>query len=184
MLRTNLSTKPFYNERSVHSGLALASILVLGLTIFNVTQIVILTRRQSALNTRTATAEARARELVSHANTVRRGLNPDELAHVSDAAHEANALIAERLFSWTDFLNRVETTLPDEVRVTQLRPSIDKDGTITISMSAVARRPEDIARFMENLEGTGSFTDVYSREESSTEEGLLQTSLEARYLPK
>jgi Tfp pilus assembly protein PilN len=184
MLRTNLSTRPFYNERSIHTGLAVAAILVAGLTIFNAVQIVMLTRRQSDLNGRAAVAEDRAHDLLAHANTVRRALNPKELEQVSGDAREANALIGQRLFSWTDLLNRVETTLPDEVRVTSLRPVIDKDGKVMISMSVVGRRPEDIARFMENLEGTGAFADVYSRDESSTDDGLTQTAIESRYLPK
>ena len=34
MLRTNLSTRPFYNERAVHLLLALAAVIVLALTAF------------------------------------------------------------------------------------------------------------------------------------------------------
>ena len=184
MLRTNLSTRPFYNERGIHTGLGVAAIVVVALTIFNLAQIVILTRRQSDLNSRAAAAETRANDLVVRANAVRRGLDPKELEQVSSAARESNSLIAQRLFSWTDLLNRVETTLPDEVRVTSIRPVADKDGTVIISMTAVGRRTEDIARFMENLEGTGAFADVYSRDESTTEDGLMQTAIEARYLRK
>jgi Tfp pilus assembly protein PilN len=184
MLRTNLSTRPFYDERSIHTGLGLMAVVVVALTIFNLAQIVILTRKQSDLNSRATAAETRAHDLLARANTVRRGLNPKDLEQVSDAAREANTLIGQRLFSWTDLLNRIETTLPDEVRVTSLRPVTDKDGRVVISMSVVSRRSEDVARFMENLEGTGAFADVYSRDESTTDEGLIQTAIEARYLPR
>jgi hypothetical protein len=184
MLRTNLSTRPFYNERGVHAGLALAAIIVIVLTVFNLAQIVVLSRRQSDLNSRAATAEGRAQELRMHAGSVRRGINPKDLDAVSSAAHEANELIGLRLFSWTDLLNRLETTLPEDVRITSMRPVIDKDGKITIAMNVVGRRVEDIDRFMANLEGTGAFADVFSRDETSTEDGLLQTSIEARYLAR
>jgi hypothetical protein len=184
MLRTNLSTRPFYNERSIHAGLGAVSLLVLGLTIFNLAQIVVLKSKQSDLDSRATTAENRAHELLAHANTVRRGLNPKDLEAVSSAAHEANTLIGQRLFSWTDLLNRLETTLPDDVRITSMRPTIDRDGNVVISMSVVGRRVEDIDRFMENLEGTGAFSGLFPRDESSTDDGLRQTSIEARYSPK
>jgi hypothetical protein len=184
MLRTNLSTKPFYNERGIHAGLALAGVIVLVLTVFNLMQIVVLSRKQLNLNSLAATAETRARELRAHAGSVRRGINPNELDAVSSAAREANGLIGQRLFSWTDLLNRLETTLPDDVRITSMRPVIDKDGNIVIAMTVVGRRVEDVDRFMANLEGTGVFADVFSRDESSTDDGLLQTSIEARYLPR
>jgi hypothetical protein len=40
MLRTNLSTRPFYNERGVRAGLAALVALALGLTLFNAFQII------------------------------------------------------------------------------------------------------------------------------------------------
>jgi Tfp pilus assembly protein PilN len=184
MLRTNLSTRPFYNERGIHVGLALAAIVVIGLTVFNLTQIVILTRQQADLNERAVVAETRAQQLLAHAGGVRRELNPKEMDQVSSAAREANTLIGERLFSWTELLNRLETTLPDDVRITSMRPIIDKDGKVVIAMTVLGRRVEDVNQFMQNLEGTGAFTDAFTRDETSTEDGLRQASIEAHYRVK
>ena len=39
MIRTNLSTRPFYNERAVHAWLFLVAALVLFATVFNVTRV-------------------------------------------------------------------------------------------------------------------------------------------------
>ena len=44
-----------------------------------------------------------------------------------------------------------------------MRPKVEKDGRVTLVMTVVGRRVEDIDRFMANLEGTGAFADVYSR---------------------
>ena len=40
MLRTNLSTRPFYNERGVRAGLAALVALAVGLTLFNAYEII------------------------------------------------------------------------------------------------------------------------------------------------
>ena len=42
MLRTNLSTRPFYNQRAVHLLLALAGVVVVVLTAFNAIRIIAL----------------------------------------------------------------------------------------------------------------------------------------------
>ena len=183
MLRTNLSTRPFYNERGVHALLAIAGILVLLLITFNIVQIVVLTRRQGELSSAAAQAESRARELRAHAVQVRQGINSKELEAISSAAREANTIISQRLFSWTDLLNGLETTLPDDVRITSMRPRVERDGTVTIQMTVVGRRVADLEQFMKNLEGTGSFADVFSREDMTTDEGLTQATVEGRYLP-
>jgi Tfp pilus assembly protein PilN len=183
MLRTNLSTRPFYNERAVHALLTLAGAIVLVLTIFNLYEIVALSKEQSELGSRASVSEARARTLRAHAAQIRHGLDPKQLDTISGEAREANAIIGQRLFSWTELLNRLETTLPEEVRITAMRPRVESDGSITIQMSITGRRFEDINRFLENLEGTGAFTDMLPRDEITNEDGLHQATIEGHYLP-
>lgn len=183
MLRTNLSTRPFYNERAVHASLMLAAIVVLLLTAFNVTQIVILTRRQTDLGARAVAAERQAQEFRASAQKIRQGIDPKQLQTIAGAAREANAIIDRRLFSWTNLLNHLETTLPDDVRITSIRPRIERDGAIAVSMSIVGRRVEDIDKFMENLEATGAFADVLSQEETVNDDGMLLAALNGRYIP-
>ena len=50
VLRTNLSTRPFYNERAVHLLLALAAVVVLALTAFNAIRIIALSRQNTELS--------------------------------------------------------------------------------------------------------------------------------------
>jgi Tfp pilus assembly protein PilN len=183
MLRTNLSTRPFYNERAVHALLTIAGLVVLVLTIFNLYEIVVLSREQSELGSRASVSETRARELRAHAAQIRQGLDPKQLDAIFGEAREANAIIGQRLFSWTELLNRLETTLPEEVRITAMRPRVENDGSITIQMNITGRRFEDINRFLENLEGTGAFTDMLPRDEITTEDGLHQATIEGHYLP-
>jgi Tfp pilus assembly protein PilN len=181
VLRTNLSTRPFYNERGVHGLLGLTALLVLVVTIFNLTQIALLSRRQSELSRRTEAAEARARDLRAHAARTRQAVNPKQLSQMSESAREVNAIISQRLFSWTDLLNRLETTLPDDVRITVLRPRVEQDGSVTVQMTVTARSLEDIDLFMANLEETGAFSGVFPREDSPMDDGLIQAMVEGKY---
>ena len=183
MLHTNLSTRPFYNERGVHAVLLIAALIVAALTIFNLTQIVLLTRRQSSLGQEAAAAETSAAELRAHAAETRQAVNATQLDHISDAAREANAIIGQRLFSWTDLLNRFEKTLPDNVRITSLRPNVDRDGTIIVTMTVAAESVDDIEEFMANLEKTAAFSDVFPLQDERTETGLVLATVEGKYAP-
>ena len=55
MIRTNLSTRPFYNERAIHGWLLAVAILVIAVSAFNISRLV----RYSGTNTQQATAAAR-----------------------------------------------------------------------------------------------------------------------------
>jgi Tfp pilus assembly protein PilN len=181
MIRTNLATRPFYNERAVHAALALAAIAVVALTTFNVWRILTLTRDQRDLNATIAAAEVKAAQLRSQAIRIRQGLNPQELKAVSIATSEANTIIDRRLFSWTDLFNRLETTLPDAARITSVRPQIDRQGEVQLTMTAMGREVEDIDKFVENLNATGAFSDVLVSEETVNQDGLVQTNIHGNY---
>jgi Tfp pilus assembly protein PilN len=101
---------------------------------------------------------------------------------VSASARQANELIDRRTFSWTDLFNHFETTLPDDVRVAAVRPTVDK-GSVSISIAVVARGIDDVNQFMQNLERTGVFAGLVPVEDHFNEQGLLMATLKAQYLP-
>jgi hypothetical protein len=183
MLRANFSTRPFYNERVVNLLLLVAAILVLGLTVFNVSRIVSLSNQNTELLARAGEAELRARQLRSAAQQVRRTLDVKQIQTVSASAREANTIIDRRLFSWTELFNHFETTLPAEVRIAAFRPKVDESGAVVLAVTVVGRRVEDVDRFMGALEATHAFTGVLSREERTTESGELLAVLDVRYVP-
>ncbi len=63
MLRTNLSTRPFYNIRAVQLALGALALLVAVLTVVNLVQLVRLTASERALGARAQQAETEAQRL-------------------------------------------------------------------------------------------------------------------------
>jgi len=181
MLRSNLSTRPFYNERGVHWGLAVAGLLVAAVTVFNGRELVSLSGRNTALAAGIARDEAAARDLTTQAEAVRRSLDRRELEAVTDAAREANDLIDQRTFSWTAFFNVIESTLPPDVMLTAVRPRIQQ-GLVSITMNVVGRQTEDLDTFMAALEETGAFADLLPRQEEIGDDGMHRAVLIGRYL--
>ena len=181
MLQINLSTRPFYNERAVHLALGLVGILVLALTTFNVTQVVTLSGRHTALTTRADRVEATADDVARQTLTIQRNLDRDELEVADANVRAANTLIDQRVFSWTEFFNRIESTLPADVMLTSVRPEIEPDE-MAVSMGVLGRRVEEIETFIEQLEATGAFVELLPLTEEPTNEGLYRAALRGRYL--
>jgi hypothetical protein len=182
MLRVNVATRPFYNERGVHLGLALAGVLLLAVTAINAAAWLSLSARESALTAQTSEQEARARQLRDEALQLRASINRDELERVLASAREANALIDARTFSWTELFNYLEATLPEDVMLTGVRPLV-QSGTVTLTLGVVGRDVEAIDAFMTQLEDTGAFRDVLSRDEAAREDGGYEATLVGAYLP-
>jgi Tfp pilus assembly protein PilN len=183
MLRINLSTHPFYNERAVTLVLAALVIIVLGFTAVNVTRVVALTRSQAGVRAAADKAERDARELRQKAAAARGSVDQARVAAIAAAAEEANTLIDRRVFSWTELFNRFEATLPPDVRIAAVRPTVDQQGRLVMTIAVVARSVDDVDAFIEALEGTHAFEDLLSREERFNDEGLLEATLRGVYRP-
>jgi Tfp pilus assembly protein PilN len=183
VIRTNLSTRPFYNERAVHAWLLVTALVVAAFTAFNVERGLRYQRSDTQLVEQASRDEARAADLHRQATKLRATVDPHQVETASLAARQANDLIDRRTFSWTELLNRFETTLPDEVRITAIRPRIDRERGIVISINVVARGVEDVNTFMENLEQTGAFSSINTSTDRMNEDGQLESQIEGVYTP-
>ncbi len=183
MIRTNLSTRPFYNERSVRTLLVIVAVLVVAATAFNVSRVVGYSRSDTRLATQASRDEARAADLRKQAARLRASVDPKQVDFASADARQANDLIDRRTFSWTELFNQFETTLPDEVRITSVKPRSDRTHGTVILITVVARGVDDVSSFMANLEATGAFTNLRPAEEHINEHGELESVLETAYTP-
>ena len=184
MIRTNLATRPFYNERMVNLWLIALALVVLAATAFNVSRVLRYSRSDTRLATQASHDEARAADLRQQAARLRASVDPRQIDFAAADARQANDLIDRRTFSWTELFNRFETTLPDEVRIASVRPRVDRDLGIVLAINVSARSVDDVGAFIENLEATGAFANVRPAEEHTDETGMLLSSLEAVYLPR
>ena len=184
MIRLNLSTRPFYNIAAVRVWLAAGGAVVLAASVFNIAQVLRYSNSNTELVIRASTDEAHAGELRRTAQKLRASVDAAQVDAVSVDARQANLLIDRRTFSWTELFNRFERTLPDDVRITAVHPTVDKDRRIALAVNVLARGVDDVNRFMENLDRANAFFELRSRQEQTNDAGQIESTLEMIYRPK
>lgn len=181
MLRTNLATRPFYNDRAVRIGIGVGVLIVTGLSAFNAARIITLNNRNAELGARAEADESHAAARRDQARQIRQTLDSEDVAQLQAAANEANLLIERRAFSWTDLFNRFEETLPADVRVAAVQPQVDTEGRMLVVATVYSRRVDDLNDFIERLEQTRVFRDVLPRQEDAEEDGMLRSVIQGYY---
>jgi len=180
MLKINLATRPFYNERAIDTVLlllgtgALVLLVVGGRTVFQLSNTyadVVKTAERS---------EAQAGTVAQETVALNQSVSEDELEALRLSASEANRLIDQRVFSWTELFNVIEQTLPDRVMLTGLRPT-GTSGSMTLTIGVIGERVTDIEQFIEDLEATGSVDNVLARQEQRTEDGMYSAQLTGEF---
>jgi hypothetical protein len=182
MLRTNLSSRPFYNERAVHALAALVAAVVLAVTAWQVVRVVRLSRYKTELNAAIKRDRMEAEIHTNQAQQIRRGLDQKQLTALAAAAKEANDLIAQRTFSWTQLFNQIEATLPEDVMLMGVHPEIE-DGITQLHMDVQGKSEEVIESFWNRLEKTGQFRNAEWTSVNVTDEGFHRIAMTVLYSP-
>jgi Tfp pilus assembly protein PilN len=184
MIRTNLATRPDEGRRSPSNGgrLALAAAVVIA-TLVNGVSLVHYLRSDTQLKAQASQDEARAADAREATARLTRAVAEGDAGAIVADAEQARRLIARRGFSWTELLNRFETTLPGGVRLTSVRPGVGTGGGVVLEVSVIARAVDDLDQFLSNLENTGAFAGVLSRDERRNEVGRIEALIQATYTP-
>jgi len=180
VLRTNLSTRPFYNERAVHAVAAAIAVLVLAVTFWQVTRVVRLSAYKTELNAAIARDRDEAQRLAGEAAAIRQGLDQKQVAEIASAAKEANQLIEQRTFSWTQLFNYLEATLPEDVMLTSVSPDFE-DGVTHLNMEIQGKGGDVINNFWERLEKTGAFHGIEWSGLNISDDGIHRVQMTTVY---
>ena len=181
MLKGNLSARPFYNERLVSMVVVGATLLGVLLTIFNIMAVSRLSTERSKQQAEEEKSLSEADRLRQSAAKLEQSLDKANLSVLTEATREANWLIDQRTFSWTEFLGYIEKTLPRDARLIAVAPRVERN-VFKIVMLVNAKQQGDLQTFIEALESTSAFKDVLPTDQTRLEDGTLSITLESTYV--
>ena len=183
----NFARRPFHDDRPIYVGSGLlfllgAVLLVANLRVFTeYSHSVADTRAEiEALQDRQTRADQKA-------EAAKAALAAYKLSALADESRGLARLVAERRFSWTALLARLERALPAEVGVAHLQPRFEKDGEIGLEMQLYARKRETIVSTIAALSKDPAFGEVDLKSETAAEPGApnpFQFILSTSYVPE
>jgi len=144
----NLATRQYINTRQLNLVVAVAVMLLGGMLVSN---LVAFTSASSEIGRLTA-------DLAGHAPKDAKNVSPQEYQALLRKISTANAIIARKSYDWLALLDQLEGVVPDGVSLSSLDPD-PKGGDLKIG--GVALNFKALRTFVEQLEGSSFFTDVY-----------------------
>jgi len=170
-LHLNLASRPFRDYRQLYVVVIITSILIAFMLLNNIE-----TGYRYVRDTRTTRGKIdqinRQIELenrkTEEAGQRLRGVNVKLLA---EQATFVNARLAERAFSWSELLDRLERILPSDVRIESVSPSFAKDGLVHLTLFAVAKNGEGMTSMLDHLNHDLRFANAFPTAEEHTTTG-------------
>ena len=157
----NLASQPFRRDRPVFIASALVGLLLIGL-LGALISLAMMDRTQFA-DTRTNIdqLEKQMRKLSAEQAGLERVLHKPENAEVLERSVFLNTLIFQKGISWTKIFADLESTLPHNVRVMQIRPFVSGQHQVTLEMTVGTESPEPFIELLKKMETSPLFRSPY-----------------------
>jgi type IV pilus assembly protein PilN len=173
--KINLATRTYINKKKVNSTIA-AAIMVL-LFLFLV-QIKIYSRNAgeiSRISSLKTADDAGFKKKVP-------GFTEKDYVKLTNDIKFCNSLIEKKTYDWVGLLNRLESVVPDGLTLTSLEPDSEEH---TLKLTGNSLNFGVMRHFMENLEASDFFSNVYlyKQDEKETKENqkLLSFTISCKY---
>jgi type II secretory pathway component PulM len=183
-LHLNLASRPYRDYRPLYAVVVALSLIIAFLALKNIE-----TYYQYTTETRTTRAKIEQVDREAAAERTKAADIKTRLARIDTAALDrqtrfVNAKLAERTFSWSELLDRLEDVIAADVRVRTISPSFDQEqpGTINIDLQCEAKTANGMIETLDAMHANPQFKNPFPASESERD-GHYEFTLNVDYKP-
>ena len=166
-IHLNLASRPFRDYRPVYAAVVLMALLTAFLALNNVDTFLRYRTETKTTRANIAKLEQQVAEEHSKSEVLAQRLRGVDVKLLVSQTEFANAQLAERAFSWSELLDRLEKVLPNDVRIQSVSPTFDKDGLVHLAMTCIAKTGEGLTATINRFNGDQHFANAFPTSETA-----------------
>jgi Tfp pilus assembly protein PilN len=182
----NLASQPFRRDRPMIVGSVVVGLLLAG-TLGVLVWLAMLDRTQMA-DTRGSIdrLDQQIRKVSAEQTRLEAVLREPANAELLERSLFLNALLLRKGISWTRIFADLEKTLPHNVRLISVRPSVNAQNQISLDMNVGSESPEAVIELLKAFESSPLFGSVYQHNSlpPSQNEPLYRYRVSVNYAQK
>lgn len=182
-LHLNLATRPFRDYRPLYAVVVVASLLIAFMMLTNIDTYYRYIRETKTTRAKIADLERQTAEEERRTEALSQRLRNINVKQLAAQTQFVNAQLAERAFSWSELLDRLEHVLPANVRIESITPSFDKNGMVHLSMDAAAKDGNGMIATLDRLNSDPRFLHAFPTSEQKTAEDAYRFGIGVDYRP-
>ncbi len=182
----NLASQPFQRVRAMLLASIAVSVALAG-TLVALIFLIMADRAQVAdVRSDIARLNRELRQAQSEQVRLTSVVNKPENSEVLERSVFINTLIYRKGISWTRIFSDLEKTLPYNVKVVQIRPTLDSRNQVALDMALAAENSDAILQALTELEKSALFGEVFvhSMQPPNQSEPLFRYRITVNYAQK
>jgi hypothetical protein len=182
-LHLNLASRPYRNYRPLYSVVVGLSLLIAFLALKNIETYYEYTRETKNTRAQIAKLEGDAAQEQRRAEIVTNQIARIDVSALRAQTSFVNAKLAERTFSWSELLDRLEDVTADDVRIESITPKFSGNGTVQLALRCEAKTADGMIEMLNRFNGNPQFFDPFPSTETVSETGGYAFGISVQYRP-
>ena len=170
-LHLNLASRPYRDYRPLYAVVVVSSILIAFLMLNNVDTYYRYIRETKATRSRIADLDRQTEKEQRQTEQVTDRLRSFNVKVLSEQTQFVNARLAERAFSWSELLDRLEHVIPNDVRLESIQPTFGKEGFVHLTVIALGKNSESMVHTLDRFNHDARFANAFPSSEDKTDNG-------------
>jgi Tfp pilus assembly protein PilN len=182
-IHLNLASRPYRDYRPVYAVVVLISLATAFLMLSNIDTYLKYVHETKTQRTKIEQLDAQTTQEAQRADQLQSQVAGINFKALNAEVKYVNSQLAERAFSWSELLDRLERVLPKDVRIVTLAPSFDKTGAVRLDMTCVSKTADGLVDSINSLNRDQAFSQPFPHSESS-ENALFTFAISVQYHPE
>jgi Tfp pilus assembly protein PilN len=170
-LHLNLASRPYRDYRPVYAVVVASSLLIAFMMLNNIDTYYRYIRETKSTRNKISDLERQTEQEQRQTADLNQRLRAFNVKLLSEQTQFVNARLAERAFSWSELLDRLERVLPDDVRLESIAPNFGKDGYVHLTLAAVGKNSESMVHMLDRLNHDPRFSNPFPTAEDRNDTG-------------
>ena len=170
-LHLNLASRPYRDYRPVYAVVVVSSLLIAFLMLNNVDTFYRYIRETKTTRSKIADLDRQAETEQRQTQQVSERFRTFNVKVLSEQTQFVNARLAERAFSWSELLDRLEHVIPDDVRLQSIMPTFGKDGFVHLTVIALGKNSQSMVHALDRFNHDAHFANPFPSSEDRTDNG-------------
>lgn len=167
-LHLNLAARPFRDYRPLYAVVVVVSLIIAFLMLNNVDTYYRYVRETTTTRDEISRVNAQIEQERRRTEVAQNQISSIDLVGLDRQSKFVNAQLAERAFSWSELLDRLESMVPPDVRITSIGPQFLPDGLVQLSIRAEAKDSNGMMETVTRLQSSPHFVDAFPNVEQNT----------------
>ena len=170
-IHLNLAARPHRDYRPYVAAVVVSSLLIAYLTVTNFDTWYRYRSETQTTRAKIETLQRQTEEEQRRADSVNQRLRAFDVKLLATQTQFANARLAERAFSWSELLDRLERVLPNNVRIDSISPSFGKTGLVHLTLLCVAKTGDGLVTTLDRFNRDSHFANAFPANEDLADQG-------------